>query len=61
MSEAVENLIAKREKSAEVRGEERSRMESIRAIMKNANLTAEKAMELLNIDKSQWKKYLAML
>lgn len=42
-------------------GKETERMSSIRALMKNAGFSAEKAMEMLNIDKSLWKKYLALL
>lgn len=42
-------------------GKENERMSSIRAIMKNAGYSAEKAMELLGIDKSLWKKYLSLL
>lgn len=65
MSEAVEKLAekwaARNEKKAEARGEERGKMESIRAIMETAGVNAEKAMQMLKIDKSQWQKYLAML
>lgn len=42
-------------------GEKTAQMNSIRALMKNAGVTAEKAMELLSIDKSLWKKYMALL
>lgn len=42
-------------------GREKERMSSIRALMKNAKISAEKAMELLGIDKSLWSKYSAML
>lgn len=42
-------------------GEEKAQMGSIRSLMKNAGVTAEKAMELLSIDKSLWKKYSALL
>lgn len=45
----------------EARGQEKERMNSIRSLMKNAGVTAEKAMELLSIDKSLWKKYMALL
>lgn len=52
---------ARGEARGEERGRENERMNSIRAIMRNAGVTAEKAMELLGIDKSLWKKYLALL
>lgn len=42
-------------------GEEKAQMNSIRALMKNAGVTAEKAMELLSIDKSLQQKYLPLL
>lgn len=49
------------EARGEARGKENERMNSIRAIMDTAGVTAEKAMEMLKIDKSLWKKYMALL
>lgn len=41
--------------------ETKTNVERIRALMETASVTAEKAMELLKIDKTMWKKYLALL
>lgn len=52
---------ARGEARGETRGEERALTKSIRAIMDTFHVTAEKAMEILKIDKSQWGKYLTLL
>lgn len=57
MSGVIEKVAEDRAKK-EV---ERSTLRSIRALMETLHVTAEKAMELLKIDKSMWKKYLALL
>ena len=43
------------------RGEEKAYISSIRAVMTNFQLTAEKAMDVLAIPQSEWSRYKAML
>lgn len=57
MSDVLEKFAETREKKVA----ERKDLHSIRALMETLNVTAEKAMELLKIDKAMWKKYLTLL
>ena len=64
MTKELEDWL--QEECEEVRAEERAEREKehvkyIHSIMKSANVSAEKAMEMLAIDKKLWPKYLAML
>lgn len=61
MSKDLEDLLNEEVNEARAEGEEKANMSSIRAIMETAGVTAEKAMEMLKIDKSLWQKYLALL
>lgn len=69
MSRELDNWLEEERKAGraegklegKLEGQESERMSSIRSLMKNAGVTAEKAMELLSIDKSLWKKYMALL
>ena len=62
MRDKVSEKVRK-EVSAEVRKEvsEKERVFSIKNLMKNLKLSAEKAMEALAIPKSEWARYKAML
>ncbi|WP_462332278.1 Rpn family recombination-promoting nuclease/putative transposase [Schwartzia sp. (in: firmicutes)] len=42
-------------------GREEGRVEAIKKLMENANLSAEKAMEMLGIEKEEFPKYLKLL
>ena len=42
-------------------GREERRLEDIQNLMKNLSLTAEKAMEALNIPKAEYEKYKSLL
>lgn len=44
-----------------VEGREEGRVEAIKKLMENANLSAEKAMEMLGIEKEEFPKYLKLL
>ena len=48
-------------KLGEMRGADSARLEDIRNLMKNAQWTAEKAMENLGIDRKEFPKYKDML
>ena len=61
MDKELQAWLNEERAAGEAQGTEKTQMSSIRALMKNAGVTAEKAMELLSIDKSLWQKYLAML
>ena len=66
VSEKVRKEVSaevRKEVSAEVRKEvsEKERVFSIKNLMKNLKLSAEKAMEALAIPKSEWARYKAML
>lgn len=61
MDKELEDWLNEERSEGRAEGRETERMGSIRAIMETAGVTAEKAMEMLKIDKSLWKKYLALL
>ena len=65
MCEAIEEMTQKRANRAyrrgEVNGEERGTLKAIQSIVKNLNVTAKKAMEILGLDAATQKKYLALL
>lgn len=45
----------------EARGEARGKLEAIKKLMKNLSLPAEKAMEVLDIPKNEFSKYMTLL
>ena len=53
--------IAKGLKQGREEGARSTLLSSIKSIMQNLGLSAEKAMETLNIPKSDWSKYMSML
>ena len=53
--------VAEAEARGEARSEERAFLSSIRNLMKNAGVSAEKAMDLLGIDAMARNKYLSLL
>lgn len=61
MCEAMELLTDEAEKRGMEQGKESERIFSIRNIMANLQLTAEKAMDVLSIPKSEQARYKAML
>ena len=72
MTKELENWLkeeraeAREEGRAEERAENEKRQEKehvkfIQSIMQSANVNAEKAMEMLAIDKKLWPKYLAVI
>ena len=44
-----------------MRGEHTTNLNNIRNIMRNMHVSAEKAMEAIGIEQSQYKQYLALL
>ena len=61
MCKAMEELHDKWSKEAEEYGRSEERLQNIRNLMKNAKVTAEKAMEMIGLDAEARKKYLALL
>ena len=54
-------LIAREKKKSEDKGRIEATMSSIRAVMQSLNYSAEKAMETLNIPKSEYNRYMQLL
>ena len=54
-------LIAREKKKSEDKGRIEATMSSIRAVMQSLNYSAEKAMETLNIPKSEYGRYMQLL
>jgi hypothetical protein len=69
MCKALDDIVKDSEKRGEKRGRQEGRQEgresttilSIANLMKNLHLTAEQAMEALEVPQSQWKKYEGLL
>ncbi len=56
-----EQTLMEMEEKGKIIGREQGRAEAIKKLMENANLSAEKAMEMLGIEKEEFPKYLKLL
>ena len=65
MCKAVQEIERKSKEEGRLEGKlegiEENKVETIHILMKNLKYSAEKAMETLDIPKSEYKKYLTML
>lgn len=65
MCEVLDRIVAEGENRGEAKGEERgerkANLAAIRNIMKKFNITAQEAMETLDISKADFKMYMSLL
>lgn len=61
MCEVLDRIVAEGENQGEERGERKANLAAIRNIMKKFNITAQEAMETLDISKADFKMYMSLL
>ena len=61
MCEVLDRIVAEGENQGEERGERKANLAAIKNIMKKFNMTAQEAMETLDISKADFKMYMSLL